>query len=40
MSIESILRQKGSNVVTIAPEASIKRAVRTGFAQRILALSW
>src|SRR6202021_2707082 len=26
MSIESILRQKGTNVTTIAPEASIKRA--------------
>ena len=26
MSIESILRQKGTDVATIAPEATIKRA--------------
>ena len=26
MSIESILRRKGTDVTTIAPEASIKRA--------------
>ena len=38
MSIESILRQKGSNVVTIAPEASIKRAADWLRAKNIGAL--
>jgi hypothetical protein len=39
MSIESILKRKGTDVTTIAPEATIKRAA-TGSAQRILARSW
>ena len=39
MTIESILKRKGTDVTTIAPEASIKRR-QIGSAQRILALSW
>ena len=38
MSIESILRRKGTNVVTIAPEASIKRAADLLRAKSIGAL--
>ena len=38
MTIENILRRKGTDVTTIAPDASIKRAARW-LAQRILALS-
>jgi CBS domain-containing protein len=38
MSIESILRRKGTNVVTIAPEASIKRAADWLLAKNIGAL--
>ena len=39
MTIESILRRKGTNVATIAPEASIKRAADWLRAKNI-ALSW
>jgi CBS domain-containing protein len=38
MTIESILRRKGTNVVTIAPEASIKRAADWLRAKNIGAL--
>jgi predicted transcriptional regulator len=38
MTIESILRQKGTNVRTIAPEASIKRAADWLRAENIGAL--
>jgi CBS domain-containing protein len=38
MTIESILRQKGANVTTIAPEASIKRAADWLRAKNIGAL--
>ena len=38
MTIESILRRKGSNVTTIAPEASIKRAADWLRAKNIGAL--
>lgn len=38
MSIESILRRKGNNVATIAPEASIKRAADWLRAKNIGAL--
>jgi CBS domain-containing protein len=38
MSIESILRRKGSDVATIAPEASIKRAADWLLAKNIGAL--
>ena len=43
MSIESILRRKGTDVTTIAPEASIKRAADWLRAKNIGALvvtSW
>jgi len=38
MTIESILRRKGTNVTTIAPEASIKRAADWLRAKNIGAL--
>ena len=38
MSIESILRRKGTDVTTIAPEASIKRAADWLRAKNIGAL--
>jgi len=38
MSIESILRRKGTDVITIAPEASIKRAADWLLAKNIGAL--
>jgi CBS domain-containing protein len=38
MSIESILRQKGTDVATIAPEASIKKAADWLRAKNIGAL--
>src|ERR1700745_1260533 len=38
MTIESILRRKGSNVTTIAPEASVKRAADWLHAKNIGAL--
>jgi CBS domain-containing protein len=38
MSIESILRRKGTEVITIAPEASIKRAADWLLAKNIGAL--
>ena len=39
MTIESILRRKGTDVTTIAPEASVKRAADWLRPQRILC-SW
>ena len=38
MNVESILEIKGTEVATIAPEASIKKERQTGYAQRTLAL--
>jgi CBS domain-containing protein len=38
MSVESILRQKGADVATIVPEASVKRATSWLYAKNVGAL--